>query len=289
MFSCDTCCSTLAEAAVPNCSGSQPTLSLFCFQVLMIVTSYFQLKCFPTQADLRNSLPAFPLSFFKCQLDNHKSSFTSFFFYPHHRDCASVSPIVFREVLYLLRWSLQRLLINCVILGDLGSGIWTMESTLAVLQWQRENVWLKTGGILKKETVIYVSAFLGQSWWYSWANTMLAAPEWAILIPSLLHSQMPTPSGNTEFWHHAWKNVRLHSNWSFQGGVLACFFPLTNPSVLWTQPYTQRPKLKSSLVAQFVYEQLSIFTSLNTLRFCIPPIRFLLCWGLLKWVPCLIM
>lgn len=53
--------SPLAQAAVPNCSGSQPTLSPFWFQVLMTVTSYFQPECFPThgtanvQADLRSS------------------------------------------------------------------------------------------------------------------------------------------------------------------------------------------------------------------------------------------
>lgn len=52
--------SPLAQAAVPNCSGSQPTLSPFWFQVLMTVTSYFQRECFPThgtanvQADLRS-------------------------------------------------------------------------------------------------------------------------------------------------------------------------------------------------------------------------------------------
>lgn len=59
--------SPLAQAAVPNCSGSQPTLSPFCFQVLMTVTSYFQPECFPThgtanvQADLRSSF--FPTFF----------------------------------------------------------------------------------------------------------------------------------------------------------------------------------------------------------------------------------
>lgn len=59
--------SPLAQAAVPNCSGSQPTLSPFWFQVLMTVTSYFQPECFPThgtanvQADLRSSF--FPTVF----------------------------------------------------------------------------------------------------------------------------------------------------------------------------------------------------------------------------------
>lgn len=117
--------STLAEAAVSKCSGSQPTVSPFCFQFLTTVTSYFQWQCFPTHrtTDVRLtwgalssyiSLGFSPLwkvktSSFKCQLDHHKSSFT-FFFLPCVRDCASMCPIGFRQFLYLLRWSLQELL-----------------------------------------------------------------------------------------------------------------------------------------------------------------------------------
>lgn len=88
VFSYDTRASTVAEAAVPNCSGSRPTVSPFCFQILMTVTSYFQPERFPTHGTTNvrltwetlfsyislvfSPLPKVVTSSFKCQLDHHK-------------------------------------------------------------------------------------------------------------------------------------------------------------------------------------------------------------------------
>lgn len=89
--------------------------------------------------------------------------------------------------------------------------------------------------------------FLGQSWWYSWAGTMLVVSQMG--HSSSLLSCTPkctAPSGNINFWHHTWKMLFSLLTGSFSGDFLVYFFPLIPSSVVQTQPYPCRSEVEQA-------------------------------------------
>lgn len=142
----------------------------------------------------------------------------------------------FRQFLFLLRGSLQGLLVNCVIVGDVGWGVWSQHVRQCSNQGQvLEKCLTYQRRVITKgdcDSTLPLCIFRTQLMIQLSQYNAGCISRGSVLIPSPL----PVTRSQCKYYISTsrLKNASLPSKWFFQCGFLAYFFPLTNSSVLRT-------------------------------------------------------